>query len=104
MKKSISLFFCLAMLLSVMTGCGSSSRNEVKPNDNEMDRPGVNNNVVNDGEGMIGQSGTAKPNTTDNSLPNQIENGVNRGGEIAREELDKAGDAVNDAVDKMTRG
>ena len=52
---------------------------------------------------MIGQSGTAAPNATDEPLKNQIENGVNRGGEIAKEGLDDMGNAVNNAVDRMTR-
>ena len=103
MKKSLSIFFCLAMLLSVMTGGGNSTKNEVKPNDNEMDRPGVNNNIVNDGEGMIGQSGTAMPDATDEPLKDQIENGVDRSGEIVKEGLDDMGNAVNDAVDRMKR-
>ena len=99
MKKSISLFFCLAMILSVMTGCGNSTKNEVKPNTNEMDRPGVNDSIVNDGNGMIGQSGTAAPNATDEPLKNQIENGVDRGGEIVKDGLDDMGNAV----ERMTR-
>ena len=103
MKRSISRFFCLAMILSLMTACGNSTKNEVKPNGNEMDRPGVNDSVVNDSNGMIGQSGTAAPNATDEPLKNQIENGVNRGGEIAKEGLDDMGNAVNNAVDRMTR-
>ena len=103
MKKSISVLSCLVMLLSVMTGCGNASKNEVKPNDHETNRPGVNNSVVNDGEGMIGLSGTAEPNPTDEPLKNQIEDGVDRGSEIAREGLDDMGNAVNDAVDRMTK-
>ena len=103
MKKSISVFFCLAMLLSVMTGCGNSSKNEVKPNDHEADRPGVNDGVVNDGNGMVGQSGIAEPNATDEPIKNQIEKGVDRSGEIVKDGLDDMGNTVNNAVDRMMR-
>ena len=102
MKKYVSVLSCLVMLLSVMTGCGNSSRNDVMPDDTDTNRPGVNDNVVNDGEGMVDDSGIADPSATDRPLMDDIEEGVDNAGDAVQRGMDNVGDAVKGATDRMT--
>ena len=53
MKKSISVLFCLVLLLSVMVGCGNSAENDVRPGGTDTDRPGVNDNVDTGNDGVV---------------------------------------------------
>ena len=101
MKKYVSVFFSLVLMLSLMTGCGRSSTNDVRPDDGDMNRPGVNDSVVDGNNGMVDDSGIAEPNTTDHPVTDEIENGVNKAGDAAKRGMDRVGDAVNDAANDM---
>lgn len=100
MKKSISLLVCLVMLLGVMTGCGRSAENDVRPGDTDTNRPGVNDNVDTGKDGVIGND--ESPNTTDRPMTDDIENGVDNAGDAVRRGMDNVGDAVGNAADRMT--
>ena len=102
MKKYVSVLFCLVLLLSVMTGCGRSSVNDVKPGDTDTDRPGVNDSVVDGNNGMVDESGTAQPGTTDHPITDEIENGVENAGDAVQRGMDRVGNAVKNATDDMT--
>lgn len=100
MKKSISVLFCLALLVGVMTGCGRSAENDVRPGDTDMNRPGVNDNVDTGNDGIIGNNET--PNTTDRPMSEDIENGLDNAGDAVRRGMDDVGNAVGNAADRMT--
>ena len=103
MKKSISVLFCLALLLSAMTGCGRSSVNDVRPGDADTNRPGVNDSVVDGNNGMVNDSGTAEPNATDHPITDEIENGVENAGDAVQRGMDRMGNAAKNATDDMTK-
>lgn len=100
MKKSISLLVCLVMLLGMMTGCGRSAENDVRPGDTDTNRPGVNDNVDTGNDGVIGND--ESPNTTDRPVTDDIENGIDNAGDAVRRGMDNVGDAVGNAADRMT--
>lgn len=100
MKKSISLLVCLVMLLGVMTGCGRSAENDVRPGDTDTNRPGVNDNVDTGNDGVIGDHN--EPTTTDHPITEDIENGIDDAGNAVRNGVDRAGNAVENATDRMT--
>ena len=102
MKKYVSVLFCLVLMLFMMTGCGRSSVNDVKPGDSDTNRPGVNDSVVDGNNGMINESGTAEPNTTDHPVTDGIENGVENAGDAVQRGMDRMGNAVKNAADSMT--
>ena len=103
MKKYVSVFFSLVLLLSVMTGCGRSSENDVRPDDNDMNRPGVNDSVVDGNNGMVDESGIADPSATNHPVTDEIENGVENAGDAVQRGMDRMGNAVKDATDGMTK-
>lgn len=100
MKKSISLLFCLVMLLSVMTGCGRSAENDVRPGDTETNRPGVNDNVDTGNDGIIGNN--ENPAVSNRPVTDDIENGIDNAGDAVQRGMDNVGDAVENATDRMT--
>lgn len=100
MKKSISLFVCLVMLLGVMTGCGRSAENDVRPGDTNSDKPGVNDNVDTGNDGIIGND--ERPAATDRPITDDIENGIENAGDAARRGLNNAGNAMENAAERMT--
>lgn len=100
MKKSISLLVCLVMLLGVMTGCGRSAENDVRPGDTDTNRPGVNDNVDTGTNGVIGDRD--EPTATDHPVTDDIENGIDNAGDAVRRGMDNVGDAVGNATDRMT--
>ncbi len=102
MKKNVSVLFCLALLLSVMTGCGRSSVNDVRPGDTDTNRPGVNDSVVDGNNGMIDESGTAEPDVTNHPVTDEIENGVENAGDAIQRGMDRMGNAMNNAGDGMS--
>ena len=102
MKKNVSVFFCLVLLLSAMTGCGRSSVNDVKPNGNDMDRPGVNDSVVQDNNGMVEESGVAEPGVTNHPVTDEIENGVENAGDAVQRGMDRMENAAKNAADNIT--
>ncbi len=102
MKKYVSVFFGLVLTLALMTGCGRSSTNDVRPDDGDMNRPGVNDSVVDGNNGMVDESGTANPSTTDHPVTDEIENGVDNAGDAVQRGMDRMGNAVNDAAERMT--
>lgn len=101
MKKSISMLFCLTLLLSVMTGCGRSSTNDVKPGDVDTNRPGVNDSVVDGNNGMVNESGVAEPNVTDHPVADEVEKGVENAGDAVQRGMNRMGNAVKNAADDM---
>ena len=102
MKKYVSVFFSLVLMLTLMTGCGRSSTNDVRPDDGNMNRPGVNDSVVDGNNGMVDESGTAKPTTTDHPVTDEIENGVDNAGDAVQRGMDRMENAVNNATERMT--
>lgn len=102
MKKSVSVFICLVLLLSVLTGCGNSTANDVQPGNTESNRPGVNDSVGNDNNNGQNNGTTASPNVTDNSVTDDIRNGVDDAGNAVERGMDRAGKAINDATDDLT--
>ena len=102
MKKYVSVLFCLVLMLSVLTGCGRSSVNDVSPDHNDMNRPGVNDTVNDNDDGMVNDSGTANPNAADNSVMDNIEDGVDHAGDAVQRGMDRIGDAAKNAADDMT--
>ncbi len=101
MKKYVSVFFSLVLILALMTGCGRSSNNDVRPDDGNMNRPGVNDSVVNGNDGMVDDSGIADPTTTNHPVTDEIENGVDNVGDAVQRGMDRMGDAVGNAADGM---
>ena len=96
MKKSVSVFFCLVLLLTMLTGCGRSTNNDVQPGDTDTTRPDVNDNVVtNDNDNIV------DPDVTDNSLTGDIQEGVDNAGVAVERGMENVGDAVNDAADHL---
>ena len=102
MKKYVSVLFCLALMLSVLTGCGRSSVNDVSPDNNDMNRPGVNDSAIDNNSGMVNESGTAKPDANDNSVMDNIEEGVDNAGDAVKRGMDRMGDVAKNAADDMT--
>lgn len=102
MKKYVSVLFCLVLVLSLMTGCGRSSNNDVRPDDGNMNRPGVNDSVVEGDNGMVDESGVARPSATDHPVTDEIENGVENAGDAVQRGMDRMGDAVNNATERIT--
>ena len=102
MKKYVSVLFCLALILSLMTGCGRSSGNDVRPDDGNMNRPGVNDSAVNGNDGMVDDSGVAEPSATNHPVTDEIENGVKNAGDAVERGMDRVGDAAKNAADSMT--
>jgi hypothetical protein len=101
MKKYVSIFFSLALIMSMMTGCGRSSTNDVKPNDSDMNRPGVNESVVDRNNGMVDESGVADPATTNHPITDEIENGVENAGNAMQRGIDRMGNSMKNAADDM---
>ena len=99
MKKSVSVLCCLAMLLCLLTGCGSSGRNDVNNGDTDMTRPGVNDNSTNGANG----NGVNDPVTTDNSIMGDVEQGMDNAGRAIERGMNDVGSVVGDAVEDMTR-
>ncbi len=95
MKKSISMIFCLVLLLGTMTGCSSSSK-DVRPDDTDTNRPGVNDSVV-----TATPDVTATPHVTDNMM-DDVENGMDEVGDAVRRSMEKEKNMIKDAVDDMT--
>lgn len=102
MKKNVSVLLCLMLLLSVMTGCGRSSKNDVNSGDTDINKPGVNDSVVGGENGMVGDDGIANPDVSDSPLTDDIKNGVENAGDAVRRGMDNIGDAVKGAADDMT--
>lgn len=102
MKKNVSVLFCFVLLLTALTGCGRSSQNDVNPGDTDINRPGVNDSVVDDNNGMVDENGIADPDVSDHPVTDGIEEGVDNAGDAVRRGMDNVGDAVNNAVDDMT--
>ena len=102
MKKNVSVLFCVLLLLSVMTGCGRSNVNDVKPGAMDTNRPGVNDSIVNGNDGMVNDSGIAEPNTTDHPVTDEVENGVENVGDAVQRGMDRMGNAVKNTTDRMT--
>lgn len=100
MKKSISVLFCLVLLLSVMVGCGNSAENDVRPGGTDTDRPGVNDNVDTGNDGVIGNQD--QPTATDRPVTDDVKNGVENAGDAVQRGMDNVGNAVKDAADDMT--
>lgn len=100
MKKSVSLLVCLVMLLGVMTGCGRSAENDVRPGDTDTNRPGVNDNVDTGKDGVIGND--ERPMTSDTPITDDIENGIEDAGDVVQRGMDNVGDAAKNAADRMT--
>lgn len=96
MKKKVSVMICFVFLLSALTGCGRSSQNDVNPGDADTDRPGVNDSVVNDQNGMVDDNGIANPNTSDRPMSEDIQDGIDNAGDAVRRGMDNVGDAVNE--------
>ena len=102
MKKNFSIMFCLLMLLSVMSGCGRSTVNDVRPGDTDTNRPGVNDSVVAPNNGMVDDNGILQPEITDHPVTDKIENGVENAGDAVQRGMDRMGNAAKNAVDDMT--
>lgn len=102
MKKYVSLIACLVMMLATMTGCGNSSKNDVRPNDADTNRPGVNDSVVNDGNGMVNDSGIAEPPTSNQPMKDDVKDGIDHAGDAVDRGMDDMGNAVKNATDRMT--
>ena len=100
MKKGITLLFCLVMLLSVMCACGNSAENDVRPGD-DMNRPGVNDNVDTGNDGIIGDRN--EPTATDHPVTDEVENGVERAGDAVRRGMDSVNNAARKAADDMKK-
>jgi len=100
MKKSISVMFCLVLLLSVMTGCGNSAENDVRPGDADNGRPGITDNVDHGNDGMIGDNHS--PSATDHPVTDETENGMEQAGDAVKRGMDNVGDAVKGAADNVT--
>ena len=108
MKKSISFLFCLVMLLSVMTGCGNSGKNDVNTGDTDNGRPTVTDNVGQDNGGSGNyDTGVVDPNTsptvTDLPVTDRAETDMSRVGDDVRRGMDNVGDAVKDAADDLMK-
>ena len=100
MKKCITVLVCLVFVLSVMTGCGNSAENDVRPG-NDINRPGVNDNVDMGNDGIIGEG--KDPSITDHPVTDEVENGVDNAGDAVRRGMDSIGNAARNAVDDMKR-
>ena len=108
MKKSISILFCLVMLLSLMTGCGNSGKNDVNTGDTDNGRPTVTDNVGQDNGGSGNyDTGVVDPNTsptvTDLPVTDRAETDMSRVGDDVRRGMDNVGDAVKDAADDLMK-
>ena len=103
MKKNVSLMICLLMLLGVMTGCGRSTVNDVRPDHADTNKPGVNDSVVDNGNGMVNDNGILEPDITDHPVTDKVENGVENAGDAVQRGMDRMGNAAKNAVDDMTR-
>ena len=101
MKKCITVLFCLVLLLSAMTGCGKSAENDVRPGD-DMNRPGVNDNVDTGKDGVIGNQDDA-PMITDHPVTDEIENGVDKAGDAVRRGMDSIDNAAKNVADDMRK-
>ena len=100
MKKSISIIFCLVLLMSAMTGCRNSAENDVRPDDTNNGRPGITDNVDQGNDGVINDNIT--PDVTDHPVTDEVENGMERAGNAVRNGVDNVGNAVKDAADDLT--
>lgn len=105
MKKSVSVLFCLVLLLNLMVGCGNSGKNNVRPDD--KNRPGVTDNVNTDNNGILddrNNNNTApnSPNVSNHPVTDGIENGVADAGDAVRRGMNDVGNAVDNATDRMT--
>ena len=102
MKKNLSIMFCLLMLLAVMTGCGRSSVNDVRPGNTDTNKPGINDSVVDQNNGMVNDNGILEPDITDHPVTDKVENGVENAGDAVQRGMDRMGNAVKNAADDMT--
>ena len=97
MKKSVSVFFCLVLLLTTLTGCGRTTNNNMQPGDTDTTRPDVNENVVTDENHNV-----VDPDVTDNTLTGDIREGVEDAGDAVERGVDDVGRAVDDVTDDLT--
>lgn len=99
MKKSISVLFCLVLLLSMMTACGNSAENDVRPGDGD-NKPGVHDNVDTGNDGILDDQKN-NPKITDHPVTDAVENGVNDATNAARRGMDSVDKAAKDIADDM---
>ena len=108
MKKNISILFCAVMLLSLLTACGNSGKNDVNTGDTDNGRPTVTDNVGYDQNGNDNHNtGVVDPNTsptvTDNPVTDRVERDMDNVANAARRGMNNVGDAVKDAADDLMR-
>lgn len=98
MKKTMLILLVVMLLATALTGCGSRNdrNNNVDTTPDTTVTPEDNNGMVNDGNGIIGDSNNDRNNATDTDVPNEgilpeigndIENGVD-------DVIDGVGDAI----------
>lgn len=92
MKKHLAFLPCLVLLVCLLSACSSSAKNDVRPGDTEVNRPGINDNVTND-----------KGVRDDNSIMGEVQQGVDNAGRALENGTDQTKEKMNRAVEDMTR-